>query len=89
VKVHRGLLVMESRALFFHWGRTFNIRDITGIICQEDGNESSSSGVAAAFYGIQLKTRDGKSTWLASNISQADYAAWLTDEINDALGRTS
>jgi len=86
VKVHQGSLVMERRALFFHWGRTFDIRDIAQIICQQDGGESNSSGVAATFHGIQLKTRDGKSTWLASNISQADYAAWLTDEINAALG---
>lgn len=86
VKVRRGSLVMERRALFFHWGRTFDIRDIAEITCQQDGSESNSSGVAATYHGIQLKTRDGKITWLASNISQADYAAWLADEINTALG---
>ena len=86
VKVHRGSLVMERRALFFHWGRTFDLRDIAEIVCQQDGEQSNGSGAAATFHGIQLKTRDGKSAWLASNISQADYAAWLTDEINAAFG---
>jgi hypothetical protein len=85
VKVHRGSLVMERRALFFHWGRTFNASEISEITCRQDGESSSNSGVAT-FHGIQLKARDGKCTWLASNISQADYAAWLTDEINAALG---
>jgi hypothetical protein len=85
VKVHPGSLVMERRALFFHWGRTFNASEISEITCKQDGASSGSSG-AATFHGIQLQARDGKCTWLASNISQADYAAWLTDEINAALG---
>jgi len=85
VKVHPGSLVMERHALGFHWGRTFKASEIAEITCQKDGESSSNSSVAT-FHGIQLKARDGKCTWLASNISQADYAAWLTDEINAALG---
>ncbi|MGO8696540.1 MAG: hypothetical protein ACLQVY_02315 [Limisphaerales bacterium] len=86
VKARQGSLVMERRALFFHWGRTFNVSEIAEITCQKDGESSSSNSGVATFHGIQLKARDGKCTWLASNISQADYAAWLTDEINAALG---
>jgi hypothetical protein len=90
VKVQRGSLVMERRALFFHWGRTFDVGDIADITCKEDGMSSTSNNpVVVTFHGIQLTARDGKSTWLASEISQADYAAWLTDEINDALGLSS
>ena len=93
VKVQRGSLVMERRALFFHWGRTFDVRDIAEITCQQGGESRtcSSSGVTTltTFYDIQLTARDGKSTWLANEISQADYASWLTDEINDALGLSS
>ena len=81
VKVRRGSLVMESRALFFHWGRTFDVGEIAEITCRQDGNSGGTT-----FYGIQLKTRDGKTTWLASSISQSEYAAWLADEIQDALG---
>ena len=90
VKVRRGSLVLERRALFFHWGRTFDVSEIADITCRKDGESSSSSSgeaTSATFYGIQLKARDGKCTWLASNISQADYATWLTDEINEALGQ--
>jgi hypothetical protein len=85
VKVQSGSLVLARRVLFCHWGRTFNASEIAEIVCQKDGESSSNSGVET-FHGIQLKARDGKCTWLASNISQADYAAWLTDEINAALG---
>ena len=82
--VRRGSVVMERRALFFHWSRTFDVREIAEITCKQDGNSG-----AATFHGVQLKTRDGKTTWLASSISQSDYAAWLTDEINDAIGLSS
>jgi hypothetical protein len=81
VKVRRDSLVMERRALFFHWGRTFTVPEIAEITCKQDGNSGMTT-----FHGIQLKARDGKTVWLASSISQADYAAWLTDEIQDALG---
>lgn len=87
VKVRRGSLAMERRALFFHRGRTFALREIAAITCQEDGSSSSGgSPVVKTYHGIQLKARDGKTTWLANEISNSDYAAWLTDKINDALG---
>jgi hypothetical protein len=82
--VHRGSLVMERRALFFHWGRTFDVSDVGGITCRQDGATGDS-----IFHGIELKDRQGKSTWLANNISQRDYAEWMTDEINATLGRVS
>ena len=78
-----GSVIMERRALFVRWGRTFKSGDIADIVCQQDGQSGNSSGVSL-FHGIRLKTRDGKTIWLASNITSAEYAAWMTDEINAA-----
>ena len=81
---------MERRALFIHWVRTFDVRDIAEITWKEDGVSSSGrASKVAIFHGIQLTARDGKTTWLANDISQPDCAAWLTDEIKDALGLSS
>ena len=85
VRVRRGSLVMERRASFFHWGRTFYPSDIAQIICRIDGT-SSTNGNEKTYYGVELKTSDGKSIWLASNISQEACAVRLTEAINGALG---
>jgi hypothetical protein len=85
VTVRGSSLVMRQGIGPCHWGRTFEARDIAEIKCKIDGGSSSGNGPALTYYGIQLQTRDGKSAWLASNITDGGYAAWLTGEIQDAL----
>jgi hypothetical protein len=85
VTVRGSSVVMRQGIGPCHWGRTFEARDIAEIRCKIDGSSSSSNGPALTYYGIQLQARDGKSAWLASNITDGGYAAWLTDEIQNAL----
>jgi len=83
----RGTSVLMRRSIgHFHWGRTFEGGGIAEITCKVDGSSSTSNGPTVTYHGIQLQTRDGKSAWLASNIADGDYAAWLTEEINAARG---
>ena len=84
VTVRGGSVVMRRRIGPWHWGRTFEASDIAEIRCEVDGSSSSGNGPTLTYHGIKIQTRDGKSAWLASNISDGGYAAWITEEIQEA-----
>jgi len=90
ITARHGWLTVENRLLFFHWQKSFTAQGISDITGAEAGTwtVTSNSGQTTthATYGISLKTRDGKSIMLAGDIVHQDYAAWLADEINAALG---
>lgn len=85
--VRRGSLEVERRVGGFRTRQTFELGDIAEITCKIDGTSSSGGSGVTTFHGIQLQTRDGRSVWLASELSRADYAGWLAEEIKGALGQ--
>jgi hypothetical protein len=85
ITAHPGSVIISRHAPFYTWTKTFNAGDIAEITFKSDG--ASGSGAAQkTYFGIQLKTRDGKTTWIANNISNANYAAWLAQEISRIAG---
>jgi hypothetical protein len=86
ITVSRGLLVLERGIPLYRCRQTFQASDISEVIYKVDGRSQIGDGAANTFYGIQLKTRDGKTVWIANNISEKENAVWLAGGIKTAIG---
>jgi hypothetical protein len=90
ITVRYGSLTLERRAPLYLQQRTFKTKEISDIFHQIEGGSSFASRIRSqkekSFYGLVLKTRDDDLIWLAKDIIQKDYAAWLAEEIKDTFG---
>jgi hypothetical protein len=90
ITVRYGSLTAERRGPLFRQQRTYKLGDVSDIFQKIETGSSSASGGGSAkkksFHRIMLKTRDGELIWIAKDIVQGDYAAWLADEIKETLG---
>jgi len=86
ITVQHDTLVIESGTPLFRRRQTFRARDVSDVFFKVDGGSSVNGSAEKKSFGIMLKTRDGKSIWVANNISQGNYAAWLADQIKITLG---
>jgi hypothetical protein len=86
IMVRPGSLVLETGTAIFRRRRTFSAGDISDLSYKKDGETSSNGSEPKISFGIQMKTRDGKTIWIGSNIFQGNYAAWLADQIKNTVG---
>lgn len=89
ITVRHGWLTVENRLLLLHWQKTYTAKDISDISADDAGTweitSDSGKTTKQVTYGIKLKTRNGKSTFISTDIFQKDYAAWLAEEIRYIL----
>jgi hypothetical protein len=87
--IEPGSVLIERRALLFHWQRRFEAGEIADVRCAVSGESESSGGIgpggSKTFYGIKLTTRAGRSDWLAADLADPHYVAWLTGAIRQVL----
>jgi hypothetical protein len=86
IMVRPGSLILETGTSLFRRRRTFNAEDISDLSFKKDGESSSNGSEPRISFGIQMKTRDGKMIWIASNIFQGNYAEWLAEQIKKTVG---
>jgi hypothetical protein len=92
ITVRYGSLTVDRRGPMYQENRTFKMGEISDVFTKKEVGWSLASWVGrikrTRYYYVMLKTRDGELVRIAGDITQADFAAWLAEEIKDTFGVT-